>query len=265
MSANTVPFTAAVRHTAIITRRNILRVARLPQLIVFTAIQPVMFLVLFNYVFGGTLSFGGPISEAGGYINWLIPGILLQSVVFGSSATSVGLTDDLSKGVIDRFRSLPMSRGAVLTARTLADTARMGFVTLLMLGAGTLMGWEYQHGFWNMTLGWILALGFGYAMSWVMATVGLAVKDPETAQVAGFLPLFPLVFASSVFVPTETMPDWLQVFAEVQPITVLTNAIRGLMLTGDTGSYVWQSLLWIVGLIAIFAPLSVRMYRRAVG
>ena len=236
MTANSVSLSAGIRHTAIITRRNLLRVARLPELIIFTAIQPVMFLILFNYVFGGALSFGGPISQSGGYINWLIPGILLQSVVFGSSATSVGLTDDLSKGVIDRFRSLPMSRSAVLTARTLADTMRMGFVTLLMLGVGTLMGWEYQHGFWNMFLGWTLALGFGYAMSWVMATVGLAVKEPETAQVAGF-----------------------------QPITVVTNAIRGLMLTGDTGDYVWQTLLWIVGLIAIFGPLSVRMYRRAVG
>ncbi len=259
----TVSFASGVRHTAILTRRNLLRVTRLPQLIVFTAIQPVMFLVLFNYVFGGALSFGGPISQAGGYINWLIPGILLQSVVFGSSATAIGLTDDLAKGVIDRFRSLPMSRSAVLAARTIADVTRMGFVTLLMLGVGTLMGWEYQHGFWNMTMGWLLALSFGYAMTWVMATIGLAVKDPETAQIAGFLPLFPLVFASSVFVPTQTMPSWLQTFADVQPITVITNAIRGLMLTGETGDYVWQSMLWIVALLAVFAPLAVRMYKRA--
>lgn len=260
----TVSIASGIRHTAILTRRNILRVTRLPQLIFFTAVQPVMFLVLFNYVFGGALSFGGPISEAGGYINWLIPGILLQSVVFGASATAIGLTDDMAKGVIDRFRSLPMSRSAVLAARTLADVTRMAFVTLLMLGVGTLMGWEYQHGFWRMTLGWTLALGFGYVMTWVMATIGLAVKDPETAQIAGFLPLFPLVFASSVFVPTQTMPSWLQAFAEVQPITVVTNAIRGLMLTGETGDYIWQSLLWIFGLLAIFAPLAVRMYKRAI-
>lgn len=260
----TFSITSGVRHTAILTRRNILRVIRLPQLIFFTAVQPVMFLVLFNYVFGGALSFGGPISEAGGYINWLIPGILLQSVVFGSQATAIGLTDDLAKGVIDRFRSLPMSRSAVLTARTLADVTRMGFVTLLMLGVGTLMGWEYQNGFWRMALGWLLAISFGYVMTWVMATVALAVKDPEAAQIAGFLPLFPLVFASSVFVPTQTMPSWLQTFADVQPITIVTNAIRGLMLTGDTGDYVWQSLLWIAGLLAVFAPLAVRMYKRAI-
>ncbi len=261
----TVTAATGIRHTAILTRRNLLRVTRLPQLVVFTAIQPVMFLVLFNYVFGGALSFGGPISQAGGYINWLIPGILLQSVVFGSSSTAIGLTDDLAKGVIDRFRSLPMSRSAVLAARTIADTTRVAFVTLLMLGVGTAMGWEYQHGFWNMTLGWLLALGFGYAMTWVMATIGLAVKDPETAQIAGFLPLFPLVFASSVFVPTETMPDWLAAFAEIQPITIVTNAIRGLMLTGDTGDYVWQAVLWIIALLAVFAPLGVRMYKRAIG
>lgn len=258
-------FVEAIRDVVQITKRNLLRIVRIPQLVVFATIQPVMFLVLFNYVFGGALSFGGPVAEAGSYINWLIPGILVQTAVFGSSSTALGLTEDLAKGVIDRFRSLPMARSAVLAGRTFADLVRSAFVTALMLVAGLFMGWEPTQGFGSVVVGVSIALGFGYAMSWVMATVGLAVKNPETAQVASFLPLFPLVFASSVFVPTETMPDWLAAFANHQPITIITNAIRGLTLTGDVGNYVWLSLAWIVGIVAVFGPLAVRLYRRAAG
>jgi ABC transporter DrrB family efflux protein len=259
-------------HASIITKRNLLRNIRLPQLVLFATVQPVMFLLLFNYVFGGAITAGTP-AGTDQYINWLIPGILVQTAVFGAAQTSLGLTEDLAAGMIDRFRSLPMARSAVLAGRTIADLARNVFVNSLMLVVGALLGWRFGQGFWSMALGVAVVLLFGYSMSWVMATIGLAVKSPEAAQSAGFLPIFPLVFASSVFVPTETMPDWLQTFANVQPITILTNTARSLMLPEeataflglDSGELLLRSLGWIVVILAVFAPLAVRQYRRAVG
>jgi len=260
----------AVAHTAVITRRNVLRLARIPQLVLFSTVQPVMFLVLFNYVFGGAIAIGG---GSGDYINWLIPGILVQSAVFGATATALGLTEDLGTGVIDRFRSLPMARSAVLTGRTLADLVRNTFVITLMLVVGYLMGWRFEQGFGKMALGVAISLLFGFAFSWVMASIGLAAKTPEAAQSAGFLPIFPFVFASSVFVPTAAMPDWLRVFADNQPVTVIANAVRSLMIAEhdlaalglDQGSLIVQSMLWIAGIIAVFGFLAVRQYKRAVG
>lgn len=267
-----VPLSEAVQHTAVITRRNVLRLVRIPQLLLFSTVQPVMFLLLFNYVFGGAITTGAG-AGSDSYINWLIPGILVQTAVFGATATALGLTEDLSAGVIDRFRSLPMARSAVLTGRTFADLIRNTFVNSLMLFVGFLMGWRFEQGFFPMVLGVAIALLFGYAFSWVMASIGLATKTPEAAQSAGFLPIFPLVFASSVFVPTETMPDWLQVFAENQPITVVANTVRSLMvpeqalqfLGFDQGELILKSLLWIAAILVVFAPLTVRQYRRAVG
>lgn len=264
----------AIRHTAVITKRNVLRLARIPQLVLFSTVQPVMFLVLFNYVFGGAISIGAPGGAGSGqYINWLIPGILVQSAVFGGAATALGLTEDLAAGVIDRFRSLPMARSAVLTGRTLADLVRNTFVISLMLIVGYLMGWRFEQGFAKMALGVGISLLFGFAFSWVMASIGLAAKTPEAAQSAGFLPVFPLVFASSVFVPTEAMPDWLRVFADNQPITVIANTVRSLMIPEqalpvlglDQGSLIAQSLVWIAGIVAVFGFLAVRQYKRAVG
>lgn len=265
----------ALRHTAVITRRNTLRVVRLPQLLFFSTVQPVMFLLLFNYVFGGAIAIEGPggaVPGGGEYINWLIPGILVQTVVFGATATALGLTEDLGAGVIDRFRSLPMARSAVLTGRTLADLVRNTFVNGLMLVVGFLMGWRFDQGVAKMLLGVAIALLFGYAFSWVMATIGLLAKTPEAAQSAGFLPIFPLVFASSVFVPTASMPGWLQAFAENQPVSVVANAVRSLMIPEqalaplglDQGTLIWQSVVWIAVIILVFAPLAVRQYRKAV-
>jgi ABC transporter DrrB family efflux protein len=271
-----VTFSNALTHTAVITKRNTLRVVRLPQLLLFSTIQPVMFLLLFNYVFGGAIAIGGPGGSASGsadYINWLIPGILVQTAVFGATATALGLTEDLGAGVIDRFRSLPMARSAVLAGRTIADLVRNTFVNGLMLVVGFLMGWRFEQGIPKMLLGVALALLFGYAFSWVMATIGLVAKTPEAAQSAGFLPIFPLVFASSVFVPTTSMPNWLQVFAENQPVSVIANAVRSLMIPEealaplglDQGTLIWQSFAWIAVIIAVFGPLAVRQYRRSVG
>ena len=267
-----VPLRSAVTHTAVITKRNVLRFIRIPQLLLFSTVQPVMFLLLFNYVFGGAITTGTP-AGSDQYINWLMPGILVQSAAFGATATALGLTEDLGAGVIDRFRSLPIARSAVLAGRTLADLVRNTFVFSLMLVVGYLMGWRFEQGFWKMALGFGVALLFGYSFSWVMAAIGLAVKTPEAAQAAGFLPIFPLVFASSIFVPTSSMPDWLQTFAEVQPITIVANTVRSLMIPEealgllglDQGTLILQSLAWIAVIIAVFAPLSVRQYKRAVG
>lgn len=269
-----VSFGMTATHTAIITRRNVLRVVRIPELILFSTIQPVMFLLLFNYVFGGAIVTGaGGAAGSEDYINWLIPGILVQSAVFGATATALGLTEDLAAGVIDRFRSLPMARSAVLTGRTAADLVRNSFVFSLMLIVGYLMGWRFEQGFLKVVLALVLALLFGYAFSWVMVVIGLATKTPEAAQSAGFLPIFPLVFASSVFVPTATMPDWLRAFAENQPISIVANTVRSLLLPEealpflgfDQGTLILQSILWTVAIIAVFAPLSVRMYKRTIG
>jgi len=269
--SNRIGVRAALTHIRVVTKRNVLRNLRLPQLVLFATVQPVMFLLLFNYVFGGAIAGGG---DTGGldYINFLIPGILVQTAVFGSGQTSLGLTEDLAAGVIDRFRSLPMARSAVLAGRTIADFLRNVFVNALMLVVGFLMGWRYEQGFLAMVLGVAMVLLFGYSMSWVMATIGLTVKTPEAAQSAGFLPIFPLVFASSVFVPVESMPSWLQGFADNQPITVLTNTARSLMLPDevaaglglDTGTLLLQSAGWILAILAVFAPFAVRQYRKVV-
>ena len=261
----------AIKDTLVITRRNLLRNIRLPQLILFATVQPVMFLLLFNYVFGGAIGGSIPAAAAGKYINWLVPGLLIQVAAFGAGQTAIGLTEDLNKGVIDRFRSLPMARSAVLAGRTISDLIRNGFVIGLMLVVGFLIGFRWQTNALGMLGGLVVAMAFAYALSWVMATIGLAVKNPEATQTAIFLPVFPLVFASSVFVPTQTMPAWLRAFAENQPITVTVNALRGLMLGGDAlqpgktvlGS-VLLSLVWTAGILAVFAPLAVRQYRRIV-
>ncbi|HSR45777.1 MAG TPA: ABC transporter permease [Acidimicrobiia bacterium] len=275
----------AAKDIAVITRRNLLRNIRLPQLLIFATVQPVMFLLLFNYVFGGAIGGAIPPVAQGEYINWLLPGLLIQVAAFGAGQTALGLTEDLSKGVIDRFRSLPMARSAVLAGRTLSDIIRNGFVITLMVVMGFFMGFRYQTSFIGFFAGLLVAMLFAYALSWIMAAIGLAVKNPEAAQSAVFLPVFPLVFASSVFVPTQTMPEWLRAFAEIQPITVTTNALRGLMLgrealadfgpginpaqaladASSVGGQVLMSMLWSIGILLVFIPLSVRVYRRTVG
>jgi ABC transporter DrrB family efflux protein len=260
---------SAVRDVLVIGRRNLLRNVRLPQLLVFATVQPVMFLVLFAYVFGGAIEGTLPDAAAGVYLNWLVPGLMIQVAAFGSGQTALGLTEDLQNGVIDRFRSLPMARSAVLAGRTGADLVRNAFVIGLMVCVGALLGFRYQTSFPRFLAGFALALLFAHSLSWVMAAVGLRVRTPEAAQSAAFLPIFPLVFASSVFLPTATMPDWLRVFADNQPLTVVTNAMRGLML-GDGALPVGQelvtevlrSLTWIGAITAVAAFLAVRSYRR---
>ena len=248
-----------INDTLVMTRRNLIYYTRQPQLIVFATIQPIMFVLLFAFVFGGAIN-----TPDGNYINFLLPGIIVQTVMFAGTNTAVGLADDLSKGMIDRFRSLPMARSAVLAGRTLADAIRGLFTVCIMIAVGTLIGFRMQDGLLNGALGVAIAILFGFAFTWIFALVGLTVKTAETAQVAGFVFVFPLAFASSIFVPPQTMPDWLQTFANNQPVTAVANAVRGLFLGTGTTEEVLTALAWIAAILIIFIPLSVRQYGKSV-
>lgn len=263
--------TRALAHTVVLARRDVLASVRLRDVLVLSAIQPIIFMLLFLYVFGGAIEAALPPAAGGSYVNWLVPGILAQFAVFGASATAYGLHNDRTTGVIDRFRSLPMARSAVLAGRTLADLTRSGVVLLLQLGVGVLLGFRWQTSLLALLAAVALALAFGYACSWVMATIGLAVRNTEAIQATVYSVVFPLTLVSSVFLPTHTMPGWLQAFAEHQPITVVANALRGLILGSDAlppgQSATGQTLLaitWTAAILAIFAPVAVRVYRRSV-
>ncbi len=248
-----------LRDALAVAQRNLIVYLRIPQLLVFSTIQPVIFVVMFRYVFGGAISVPN-----GSYVDYLMPGIFVQTVVFGSMTTAVGLAADLKSGLLERFHSLPMARSAVLAGRTSADLVRNIFVATLMAAVGFAVGFRVHTNVVAFLAGMGLVLLFGYTFSWIFATVGLAVGDPETAQAASFPVMAPLVFASSAFVPTETMPGWLQVFAEHQPVSVTASAIRALFLGGPTTSYVLQSLAWCGGILLVFVPLAVARYRRTV-
>jgi ABC-2 type transport system permease protein len=252
-----LPASAAFTDAMVMARRNLLRIIRLPQLLVFATVQPVMFVLLFRYVFGGAIHVA-----SGTYVDYLIPGVMVQTVVFGATSTAVGLAQDMSKGIIDRFRSLPMSRSAVLAGRTIADLVRNIFVVLLMVGVGELVGFRFHNGFLPAVAAIGVALLLGYSLSWVFALIGQAVSDPETAQLAGFLPIFPLVFASSVFTPIASMPGWLQAFARNQPITRVADTVRALTQGGPVATNLAWTLGWSLAILAVFVPLAVRRYMR---
>ena len=254
-----IPF-SVVRDTFEITRRNLIAYRRVPQLLVFSTIQPVIFVLMFRYVFGGAINVPGRIP----YVDFLMPGIFVQTVVFGAIATAIGLATDLKSGLMERFHALPMARSAVLTGRTMADMTRNAFVVVLMMVVGFLVGWRIHTNVLGLLGGALLVIFFGYSMSWIFATVGLAVGDPEAAQAAAFPVLAPLVFASSAFVPVSSMPGWLQAFAKHQPVSATASAVRALTLGGPTASDVWQAIAWCVGILLVFAPVAVRLYRRAV-
>lgn len=248
----------AVRDAMSITGRNLITYRRVPELLVFSTIQPVVFVLLFVYVFGGAIRVPGGLP----YVDFLMPGIFVQTVVFGSIATAVGLATDVKSGLMERFRSLPMARSAVLAGRTLADLSRNVFVVILMAAVGFLVGFRVHTVWWQFILGLLLILMFAYAMSWVFATVGLFVGDPETAQAAAFPVMAPLVFASSAFVPVSTMPGWLQPWAKYQPVSATASAARALMVGGPLEPYLWLAFAWAAGIILVCAPLAIRKYRR---
>jgi ABC-2 type transport system permease protein len=249
----------ALRDALAVAGRNLIAYRRIPQLLVFSTIQPVIFVIMFRYVFGGAIRVPG-----GNYVDYLMPGIFVQTVVFGSLAAAVGLATDLKSGLLERFQSLPMSRSAVLAGRTFADLVRNVFVVLLMTAVGFVVGFRIHTDPLALIAGLGLVLLFGYAFAWVFATVGLTVADPETAQAASFPVMAPLVFASSAFVPVSSMPGWLQPFAEHQPVSVTASAVRALVLGGATASDVLQSIAWSLAIVAVFAPLAVARYRRAI-
>jgi ABC transporter DrrB family efflux protein len=248
-----------VSDAIVLTERALRHIPRNPELLIFSTIQPVMFVLLFRYVFGGAIKLPPGIS----YVNFLMAGVFVQTVAFGSFTTGVGLAEDLQRGLIDRFRSLPMSRAAVLLGRTLSDLVRNVFVVAVMFAVGLLVGFNPQGGAGAILalIGMLLLLSF--AFSWVGATVGLAIRNVEAVQSAGFIWLFPLTFASSAFVPTNNMPAGLRAFANNQPITKIINAVRDWSLGVPVGDNAWVAVLWCVGILAVFVPLSVRMYRRA--
>ena len=259
----------ALTHTGVITRRNLLANIRLPDVLILSTIQPVVFMLMFLYVFGGAIQAALPAAAKGQYVYWLIPGILVQSAVFGSAPTAYGLNNDITNGVLDRFRSLPMARSAVLAGRTLSDLVRSTFILSLQLAVGILLGFRWQNGLTGLLATLAVALAFGYACSWLMAYIGLTVHNSEAIQAAIYMVVFPVTLTSSVFLPTQTMPGWLQAFAEHQPITIIANALRALTLgqgalpAGHT--VIGETLLalaWTAGILAVFAPLAVRAYRR---
>jgi len=257
-----------------VTKRNLIAQTRVPEAVFFSSVQPIMFVLLFRYVFGGAIPTPGY-----HYVQFLMPGIFVQTVAFGSIGTSIGLAEDLQKGLIERFRALPMSRWAVLAGRTTADLCRNLFTILLMTVVGYAVGYRVGTNIWEFVLGILLLLLFSYALSWGFAFIGLSAANSETAQLMSFPLLFPLTFASSAFVPLQSMPGWLQAFAAHQPVSIVVNAVRDLMSgspkpglvfppfrtivsTGRTGTTVLWAVVWSLGILAVLAPVSVRRYRR---
>ncbi len=249
----------AVSDTLAITRRNLLVWMRVPAYIVFTVIQPVMFVLMFRYVFGGAI----PVNVPGGYVNFLMPGIVGQTAAFASFGTAIALAQELQKGVIDRLRSMPMARSAVLAGRLVADTARMLVTILIVIGVGCVVGFRFENGVVPAVAMVVLATVFGLAICCIAAYTGLAIGDEESVQAFGLIWLFPITFLSSAFVPIQTMPGWLQAFANNQPVTYVIKAMRALALGGPLEANLWKSIACLAGIFVVFAPLAVRAYRRA--
>jgi ABC-2 type transport system permease protein len=245
--------------TLVLARRSLLRIPRAPDLLISFTVQPLMFVLLFVYVFGGAISTPGY-----DYVDFLIPGIIIQTMSFGGFVTALGLSEDLKKGLVDRFRSLPMSRSAVLAGRTLADIATNALSVTVMIVVGLIAGFSFDAPVLHIVAGIGLALLFGYAFSWVFAFVGLTASSPESSQAFGFILIFPLSFISSAFVPVDSMPGALQAFAEVNPFTVTVDAMRALFIGAPAGNSIWGAVAWSIGIAALFAFLSVRRYKRAV-
>lgn len=248
-----------LRDSWTITKRNLRHFVRQPRLLIFSTVQPVMFVVLFSFVFGGVA--GAALPEGVSYIDFLLPGIFVQSAAFRSTQTAVGLAEDLERGVIDRFRSMPMSRSAVLAGRTVADLVRSLAVIVLMIAVGYAIGFRFTQGV-LAAIGAVLIVGaFGFLLSWLFITLALYVPGAEAAQTAGFVVIFPLVFASSIFVPLETMPGWLAAIAGQSPLTHAADAARALSIGGATARPVLLTLAWVVGVLLVIVPVAVRRYR----
>jgi ABC transporter DrrB family efflux protein len=247
-----------VSDTLVIAERNLIRLPRAPDLLLAFTVQPIMFVLLFRYVFGGAITTPGY-----SYVEFLIPGIIVQNIAFGGFVTALGLNEDVHKGLIDRFRSLPMARPAVLAGRTIADVVTNALSMTILLITGIIIGFSFQTSVGEVLAGIGILLLFGYAFSWVFAFLGLLVSSPEAANSIGFIAVFPLTFISSAFVPVDSMPEPLKTFAEVNPFTIVVDAMRALWVGAPAGNYVWGAVAWSLVIIAVFAPLAVARYRRA--
>jgi ABC-2 type transport system permease protein len=253
-----------------IARRNLFRMARNPEMVIWTTIMPIMFIVLFVYVFGSNIP-----TEGISYENYVMAGIFAQTVVFGSANTGVGLAEDIQKGIIDRFRALPMSRSAVLVGRITSDLVNNVIVMAVMIAVGLAVGWRTSSSPFEVLGGVLLLLAFSYVFSWISATIGLAAKSVEVANSAGFIWMFPLTFISNIFINTRELPTGFRVFAEWNPLSALTAAARELFgntsVMTEQASSAWPmenpvlaSVLWMAVILAIFVPLSIRQFKRAV-
>jgi ABC-2 type transport system permease protein/oleandomycin transport system permease protein len=260
LAAKVVPMTPGLylRDIEGVTKRNILRIVRTPQLLFMSIVQPTIILLLFRYVLGGSIKIPGV-----DYVDYIVPGIFLEAVLIGGMTTALALAQDLQAGMIDRFRSLPMARSAFLAGRTLADLCRSVLALAFIIGLGLLVGFRFHNSFVACVGGIALIIFFGYAFTWVYASVGLAVKDPQTAQMAALLPMFILFFASSALVPVNSMPGWLQPFARNQPATVVIDSVRALFEGGPLYHQLWQALAWCASILVIFFVVSLNLYRRA--
>jgi ABC-2 type transport system permease protein/oleandomycin transport system permease protein len=238
-------------------KRNLRHIRRTPELLLDVTLQPIMFVILFRFVFGGAIPIQGTT-----YVNYLMAGIFVQTIAFGGVYTGVLLANDLKNGMIDRFRSLPMLQSSVLTGRTLTDLLRAMLAVTVMTVVGVAVGFRPEGGVLGAALAFGVMLTFGFALSWFGVAMGAFVRTPEALQGIIFMTVFPLTFASSAFVPTNTMPTWLRVFAEHQPLTLVINSVRSFMLTGGGGPDVIPALIWSVGLLAVFFPLGLWLYRR---
>ncbi len=250
--------TRLIPDTLVMAERNLVRLPRAPDLLLGFTVQPIMFVLLFVYVFGGAIETPG----YDDYVDFLIPGIIAQNIAFGGFVTALGLAEDMTKGLIDRFRSLPTARAAVLAGRTLADVATNGVSIVVLLVTGLILGFGFDANVPEILAGFGLLLLFGFAFSWVFALIGMSVSSPEAANGIGFTLIFPITFISSAFVPVESMPAGLEQVAEVNPVSVVVDALRSLWLGAPAGDDVWLAFVWCLVLIAIFAPLAVAKYRK---
>ncbi|MET7769275.1 ABC transporter permease [Nocardia sp. NPDC005366] len=260
-----------VNDSRTIAKRNVIKIKRVPDVLIFSTLSPIMFVLLFAYVFGTAIQVPG---MEGGYREFLIAGIFAQTVVFGATFTGAGLAEDMQKGIIDRFRSLPMAPSAVLVGRTISDVV-INVVSLIVMSlTGLLVGWRIRGSFLDAVFAYVLLLLFAYAVSWIMAVVGLLVRAPEVFNNASFMVIFPLTFLANTFVPLENLPTFLKVFAEWNPVSAVTQATRELF--GNTSPAVptsdaWPmrhpeitTLAWVVIILVVFVPLSLRQYKRTV-
>ena len=243
--------------TLVMAERNLVRLPRAPDMLMAFTIQPIMFVLLFAYVFGGAIGTPG----YGSYIDFLIPGMVAQQIAFGGFATALGLAEDMTKGLIDRFRSLPTARASVLMGRTLADVATNTLSIVVLVTTGLIIGFGFNASVLEVLAGLALLLLWGYAFSWVFALIGMSVSSPEAANGAGFTLVFPITFISSAFVPVESMPAGLEEFAQANPVSQVVDAMRALWLGAPADNHIWLAVVWCFVIIAIFAPLAVRKYR----